>query len=161
LRSGRPMVSLYANANYLNQQDDANFLLENRNFGAEAGVRFSYNLFDGGARQTQLQNARLRVEQANKQLAQTELQLVTRLRQAYANYENNLYLLETEQRNLPTFQLNFDKTQEDYRLGQVDATQLRTAQLNLNAAKTRISLRELEVRTAVAELRLLAGVLMD
>lgn len=161
LRSGRPMVSLYANANYLNQQDDANFLLENRNFGAEAGVRFSYNLFDGGARQTEQQNARLRVEQANEQLAQTELQLITRLRQAYANYENSLYLLEIEQRNLPTFQLNFDKTQEDYRLGQIDAIQLRTAQLNLNAAKTRISLRELEVRTAVAELRLLAGVLMD
>lgn len=156
-RAGRPVLSLYANASYLNQQDDANFLLENRNFGAEAGVRFSYNLFDGGARETQRQNARLQVERAGKQYAQAELELVTRLRQSYANYENNLYLLETDKRNLPTFQLNFDKTQEDFRLGQVDATQLRTAQVNLNAAKTRIALRELEVRTAVAELMLLAG----
>ncbi|MEO0789602.1 MAG: TolC family protein [Bacteroidota bacterium] len=157
LRAGRPVLSLYANANYLNQQDDANFLLENRNFGAEAGLRFSYNIFDAGARQTQQQNARIQVAQAAKRYEQTELQLVTRLRQAYASYENSLFLLETERRNLPTFQLNFDKTQEDYRLGQVDATQLRNAQVNLNAAKTRISLLELEVRTAITELMLLAG----
>ncbi|MEL6802629.1 MAG: TolC family protein, partial [Bacteroidota bacterium] len=161
LRAGRPVLSLYANANYLNQQDDANFLLENRNFGAEAGLRFSYNIFDAGARQTQQQNARIQVEQAAKRYEQTELQLITLLRQAYASYENSLFLLETERRNLPTFQLNFDKTQEDYRLGQVDATQLRNAQVNLNAAKTRIALRELEVRTAVAELRLLAGNLVE
>ncbi len=153
----KPNVQLYANVNYLRQSDDANFLLENRNYGAEAGVRASYTLFDGGLRTIQKQNARIRVEQSRAERETTELQLENLLRQAHATYENGRAQLVFEQSNLPLFEANFDKTRSDYRLGQVDATVLRTAQLNLNAAKTRVILQRFVVMEAEVEVLRLTG----
>ena len=105
----KPTVQLYANVNYLNQSDDANFLLQNRNFGSEAGARVSYTLFDGGLRDIQQQNARLELEQSRQQRATTELELLTLLRQAHATYENGRAQLAFEQSNLPLFEHNFEK----------------------------------------------------
>lgn len=157
----KPNVQLYGNLNYLNTTDNANFLQENRNFGAEAGVRVSYLLYDGGARRIEAQNAKLRTERNRANRSELEAELLTLLRQAYASYRNALEQLTTEKVNLPTFQLNYDKTLADYRLGQVDATTLRTAQVNLNAAKTRITLQEFAVRETEVELYRLTGRLVD
>lgn len=153
----KPNVQLYANVNYLNQSDNANFLLENRNFGSEAGVRASYTLFDGGLRTIEKQNAKLRVEQSQANRENIESQLLTLLRQAHATYNNSRQQLAFEQQNLPLFELNFEKTSADYRLGQTDATALRAAQLNLNAAKTRIVLQRFSVMEAEVELLRLTG----
>ena len=155
-----PKVALYANVLYLNQTDNANFLLQNRNFGTETGVRVSYNLFDGGARKTRQAVAQLQVERDLRSRQTTELQLTTALRQAYAGYENAYDQLAFERRNLPTFELNFTKTQTDFRNGQTDATDLRTAQVNLNAARTRITLLEFGVRRAEVRLLALSGGLL-
>ncbi|OAV43686.1 efflux RND transporter permease subunit [Lewinella sp. 4G2] len=153
----KPQIQLYANANYLNQRDDANFLLQNRNFGAEAGARVSYTLFDGGLRTIKAQNARIELEQSQVNRDNTELELRTLLRQAHATYDNSRAQLAYEQANLPVFEANFNKTRTDYRNGQADATVLRAAQLNLNAAKTRIALERFSVLQAEVELLRLTG----
>ncbi|MEM6769993.1 MAG: TolC family protein, partial [Bacteroidota bacterium] len=157
----KPNVQLYANASYFNQTDNANFLLENRAIGTQAGVRVSYSLYDGGARSVQKQQAKISIEQRNAEVTAVTQQLKTLLRQALATYDNARVQLRLEQANLPTFELNFTKTEEDFRLGQVDATVLRTAQLNLNAAKTRIALLEFGVREAEVELLRLTGRLVE
>ncbi len=153
----RPKVQLYANLNYLNQTDEANFLRENRNLGGEAGVRLSYDLYDGGLRRIQRQNSRLELEQSLANRDRAELNLLTQLRQAHATYENTRAQLAFFRANLATFQLNYDKTVADYRLGQVDATVLRTAQVNLDAANTRIALEEFRVLEAEVEVVRLTG----
>ena len=153
----KPTVQLYANFNYLNQSDDVNFLLQNRNFGSEAGTRVSYTLFDGGLRDIKQQNARLELEQSRQNRATTEMELLTLLRQAHAIYENGRAQLAFEQSNLPLFERNFEKTQTDYRTGQADATALRTAQLNLDVARTRVVLQRFTVLEAEVELLRLTG----
>ncbi|MEL6273556.1 MAG: TolC family protein [Bacteroidota bacterium] len=159
--SFRPNVQLYANLQYVNTTDNANFLLANRTLGTEAGVRASYTLYDGGLRKINRQNAKINLERSRLDREAIELELLTRLQQAYANYQNNLRQLAFERNNLATFELNYEKSQTDYRLGQVEATVLRTAQVNLNAAKIRITLREFSVREAEVELLRLAGRLVD
>ncbi len=156
-RAWKPNVQLYANVNYLRQSDDANFLLENRNYGSEAGVRASYTLFDGGLRTIEKQNATIRVAQSRAERKTTELRLVRLLRQAHATYENSRVQLTFERNNLPVYVANYDKTLTDYRLGQVDATILRAAQLNLDAARTRIALERFSVMEAEVELLRLTG----
>jgi outer membrane protein TolC len=153
----KPNVQLYANVNYLNQSDDANFLLQNRNFGSEAGARVSYTLFDGGLRTVKKQNARIELEQSRTDRKNTELELITLLRQAHATYDNGRAQLIFEQSNLPVFERNYEQTRADYRTGQADATALRTAQLNLDAAKTRITLQRFTVMEAEVELLRLTG----
>lgn len=157
----KPALQLYANASYYNQTDNANFLLENRNYGTEAGVRISYPLYDGGTRKINRQNATIEISQRGVELNATELELSTFLRQAVAKYEHARSLLAFERANLPTFELNFTKTRTDYSLGQIDATTLRTAQLNLNAAKTRVALLEFGIYEAEVEVLRLVGRLVD
>lgn len=153
----RPNVQLYANVNYLNQTDNANFLLENRNVGTEAGVRVSYTLFDGGLRGIERQNARLAGERSLVRRDEVETRLRSLLRQAHATHANALAQLVTERANLPLFEQNFTKTQTDYGLGQTDATALRAAQLNLNAARTRVITQRFTALAAEVELLRLTG----
>ena len=160
-RAGGPTVQLYAAAVYQNATDNTSFLQEQRYLGAEAGVRTSISLYDGGLRKLDRQNARLRVEQGRRQLEDTELRLTTTFQLQYATYENNLQQLRFERANLETFALNYEKTLEDYRLGQVDGTAVRTAQVNLAEARTRIALREFGVRQSEVELLLLSGGLIE
>ncbi|MEM9836199.1 MAG: TolC family protein [Bacteroidota bacterium] len=153
-------VQAYARNSYLNTTDNSNFLQENRNFGPEIGVRISRNIFDGGARKVDAQNAQIRLEQSRHQLEATQRTLLNQLRQAYATYDNNRLQLATERTNLATFQTNYDKTLEDYRLGQTDGLTVRTAQNNLNAALTRINLRRYGVRSSEVEILRLTGTLV-
>ncbi len=157
----QPTVQLYANATYYNQTDNANFLLKNRTYGTEAGARVSYSLYDGGLRNIDKQNARLRVEQRRADASATVLELKTLLQQAYANYRNALLQLEVARNNLPVFQLNYDKTVADFCLGQVDATVLRAAQVNLNANRLRIATEAFGVLQAETELLRLSGQLVN
>jgi outer membrane protein TolC len=166
-RAKGPTVQLYTAGVYQNVTDNTSFLQEQRYLGAEAGIRTSIDLYDGGLRKLDRQNARLRLEQGRRQLENTELQLATTFQQQYATYRNNLQQLRYERDNLATFELNYRKSREDYRksredyrLGQVDGTVVRTAQVNLNEARTRIALREFGVRQSEVNLLLLSGGLL-
>ena len=154
-------VQLYANATGLSTVDNANFLQENRNFGAQAGIRFSKTLWDGGKNKIDQENARLRIERDQRDLDQTRLDLETQLRQAYATYQNALDQLALQRTNLPTFERNYEKTLADFRLGQVDGTAVRTAQTNLTAARTRVALLEFRTRSAEVDLLGLTGTLVQ
>ncbi|MEL7163169.1 MAG: TolC family protein, partial [Bacteroidota bacterium] len=127
-------VQAYVRGSYVNTTDNSNFLQENRNFGPEAGFRINKNIYDGGRRRIEAQNARIRVEQSLHEVEAIRRELLTRLRQAVADYDNNRAQLAAAIGNLPTFELNYEKTLTDFRLGQVDGTAVRTAQTNLAAA---------------------------
>ncbi|MEO0733350.1 MAG: TolC family protein, partial [Bacteroidota bacterium] len=111
-------VQAYARTSYVNTTDNSNFLQENRNFGPEAGFRVSRTIYDGGRRKLDVQNARIRVEQNQHERAATERELLNLLTQALAEYDNARAQLAAEGKNLPTFELNYEKTLTDFRLGQ-------------------------------------------
>ena len=74
------------------------------------------------------------------------------MRNAYENYRNNLYLLQLVQDDLQTAELNFERSQEAYATGQINSTELRTAQLNLINSQNRIN--NLRIRTKGSEIEL-------
>ena len=76
---------------------------------------------------------------------------------AYATYENSLYLLKQEQQSLETAQLNFERSETAFRLGQINATALRTAQLNLVRARQRLNDLYYQAKQAEARLYQIAG----
>ncbi|MEM6841503.1 MAG: TolC family protein [Bacteroidota bacterium] len=148
-----PTVQGYANYSYLNSEDEANFLQSNVAYGPNVGVTFSYSIFSGGARKIQQQNAQLSREEQEMTLQSREFTLEKELRNAYAQYVNNQQQLRIEESNLATFEQNYQKTQEDFKLGLVTASDVRTAQLNLTAAKNRIN--NLTYAVKQSEIRLL------
>ena len=146
-----PNISGYANYSYLDSENEANFLQSQQVLGPNVGMRMSWNIFNGGSNKIQRQNADVRFQQEQIALKSAELTLEKELKNAYARYLNNQEQLRIEQSNIGTYQLNYNKTSQDFKLGLVDASDVRTAQLNLSSAKNRInnltySIKQSEIR---------------
>ncbi|MGD1892551.1 MAG: TolC family protein, partial [Cyclobacteriaceae bacterium] len=148
-----PSLQGYANYSYYNSEDEANFLRSNVAYGPNAGITLQYSVFSGGANKIQRQNARVSLEEQKTAQQSTELTLEKELRNAYAQYTNNKEQLRIEESNVMTFERNYEKTYEDFKLGLVGASDLRIAQLNLSAAKNRIN--NLTYAVKQSEIRLL------
>ena len=152
-----PNVQLYVNGTYLDQIDNASFLLENRLLAAQGGARLSYTIFDGGLRDIERQNARLSSAQAKQGQEAQRLALETQLRQAYAKRASLAAQVRYLRQTLPTAELAFAQAERELTLGQATGTQVREAQLRLLSTNTSIATKEVEVAVAEVELLRLTG----
>ena len=157
----RPRIEGFANFNYTYAQNDASFLLEQRTFGPSAGIRLNVPIADGGARRIQKEQAQLSYQQSALSQQDLEKQLLKDLNNAYALYQNALQQLRIEESNLTSFERNLENIQNQYRLGLVNNTDVRSAQLSLNSAKNRISNFQYTLKQSEIQLLLLAGKLVQ
>jgi len=156
-----PSLNLTGSYGYSRQENDANFLLMQEQLGFTGGVSLNYTLFDGNVRSTQSQNATIAVENRAQSLEQAQLAVRRDLLNAYAVYENSLYLLDQEQTNLETAQLNYERSETALQLGQINATAFRDAQLNLVQVRKRINDLYYQAKQAEARLYQVAGTLSE
>ncbi|MEM7551444.1 MAG: TolC family protein [Bacteroidota bacterium] len=152
-----PQVEGYANYTFLDSENDANFLQSQQVSGPNVGFRMSWPVFTGGAQKIERQNAEVLLNQQQTVLNSAELSVSKQLRNAYAQYLNNKEQLRIEQSNLEIYELNYEMTNEDFKLGLVDASDVRTAQLNLSAAKNRINNLNYSVKQSEIRLMELSG----
>ncbi len=156
-----PTIALNGGYGFNRQDAEAGFLVSNQTNGWNAGVTLQWQLWNGQVRETQIDNARLRAENARRSVQNTEQQLLTDIENAYTTYVNALYVLRTEQRNVVTSRVNFQRTKESFSLGQVTNNTYREAQLNLIRSKA--ALLDAKYIAKVAEVRLLqlSGILLQ
>ena len=130
-----------------------------RNF--TAGLSLNFNLFNGFQNSVNRQNAQIQLK--NEQILQEEalLNLQSDVKNNYQAYQNSLYVLKVQQKNLQPAQLNFNRTKELYELGQVTTTQFREAQLNLIRAKNNILSAKYDAKINEIQLRRLSGSLLE
>ncbi|MDX5480067.1 MAG: TolC family protein [Hymenobacteraceae bacterium] len=152
-RSGYyPRLDLNAAYNYNRVEDEASFLNLSKTEGFSGTITLSYNLFNGFQQRTRVENARVSLAASAESLELAAEQVRRDVRNAYENYRNNLYLLQLAQDDLQTAELNFERSQEAYATGQINSTELRTAQLNLINSQNRIN--NLRIRTKGSEIEL-------
>lgn len=156
-----PGLSLSGSYGYNRQENEAGFIASQEQLGFTGGVSLNYTLYDANVRSTQIQNAAIAAQVEEENVTLTQQGLRRDVLNTYANYNNNLFLLEKEEDNLETARLNFERSQTALRLGQINATQFREAQLNL--IRARRSINNLYYQAKLSEVRLyrLAGVLSD
>ncbi|KAB2808694.1 TolC family protein [Phaeocystidibacter luteus] len=156
-----PTLSLNGGYGFNRQDAEAGFLVSNQATGWNAGLTLRWNLWDGQVTQTRTDNARLQAETARRQVLNTEQQLMTDIENAYNTYVNALYVMRTEERNVETSRLNFQRTRESFQLGQVTNTTFREAQLNF--IRSQAALLDAKYLAKVAEIRLLqlSGILLN
>ena len=121
----------------------------------------NYTLFDGNVRSTQSQNVTIAVENRAQSLDRAQLAVRRDLLNAYGVYENSLYLLDQEQTNLETAQLNYERSETALQLSQINATAFRDAQLNLVQVRKRINDLYYQAKQAEARLYQVAGTLSE
>ena len=152
-----PQLSLNGSYSYYNEDNELGQVLFQERDGVSGGVSLTYDLFTGNRTNKNIQNAKIDREKSQLLVDQRELDLETELQNAYATYQNQKQQLAIEQSNLATFEQNFEKAQDDYRLGQISSTDLREAQQNLVEAKFRINNALFNTKLAEIQLLRLSG----
>lgn len=154
---------LDANASYVwNQRnnDETNIFSNQRNYGPQAGLSLSWNIFDGGLTKTRVQNAKITRDNQLINLEQNEQILERNVNNAWAFYQNALFILQAERKNLETNQNNFARSVEQYQLGQITSIEFRAAQLNLLNANLNFNQAKYDAKIAELALLQLSGYLM-
>lgn len=146
-----------------NLSDNAStaFFAQNMNYGLKTGVNVSWNIFDGGSSKTRIANSKIVLE--NQQLVKQQQtdNLKSVLQNTWDEYQNKLYVLRTQKLNIQTAQNNFDRTNERYKLGQVNSIAFRQAQLNLLNTQTAVNNAKYDAKLIEIQLLQLSGQLLD
>jgi outer membrane protein TolC len=129
--------------------------------GTNVGLNLNWNLFDGGRTITNVKNARINIDNQETLKLQLEEQLKRDLSNAWETYQNLLFTYKAQQANVQTNLRNFRRSEEGYKLGQVNSIDFRLAQVNLLTAKLAMSQAKYNAKNAELRLLQLAGVLLD
>ena len=156
-----PVLNLTAGYGYTQNQNDAGILLQQQNLGFNAGLSLQWTIFNGSRTHLQIRNAQIAMETNDLVRKKAELQIERDIKNVYANYENTLRIIELEKLNVQTSELNFERTEEQYRLGRVTNTQYREAQRNLAQSRLNLSNAYYQYKLAEIELLRLSGQLLN
>ncbi len=131
------------------------------NYGLNAGLSLNWNIFDGGATKTRVQNAQINQENQLLRKKQLEHQLKNFISNTYFDYQNKRLVLETQKQNLQTAKHNFERTEEHFKMGSVSSVEYRQAQLNLLHAQMAILRAKYDAKTVELQLLQLTGKLVN
>ena len=148
-----PRLDLNANYGLTDQQNEVGIVLGSYNSGFNGGLTLSVPIFDGGRINTQVEQSRLRAENAALAEQLARLQVDRDVRNAFTTWRSQREVLRIQREAVNTAQLNFDRTRELFQSGQLTGLQFRQAQLDLANAERQSVVAGFD--TKVAELQLL------
>jgi outer membrane protein len=136
-----------------NNNNAASFVAVSTNTGISGGLNLSWNLFDGGNTITRVKNAKINLEAQNIQKEQLLVTVERDFNNAWDAFQNRLDIFRLQEHNIKTALNNFERTQEKFKLGQVNSIEFRQAQLNLLNAE--LSRNQAKYLAKIAELQML------
>ncbi|TXC76937.1 TolC family protein [Luteibaculum oceani] len=155
-----PTLSANAGYNYRGSEDpNGAFLKGSERLGPQAGIRLTWNVFNGQNIVNQ-QNAKLRLQQAEVRQKQIKQQVKAQAYNAFSLYKNAMAVLQAQEDNVATAERNFVRSKEALNLGQITNAEYRSAQLNYlqamqNRSKAKYDTKnaELQVYAIMGELK--------
>ncbi len=157
-----PKITGSGSYNWNQSQNPAtSFALDNEASGVSLGLNMSWNIFDGGRSKTLVKTAKIDKKNREIELYQAQEQLKTDIYNAFENYTNQQYTRIAEEKNVDTNLLNFNRTKQQYSLGQITTVEYRQAQINLLNAQNNYTRATYDLKIAEINLQQLAGNLID
>lgn len=144
-----------------NNNNAASFVAGSINTGLSAGLNLSWNIFDGGSTITRVRNAKINLETQELQKENVLLSITRDFNNVWDDYKNKLVIYNLQEDNIATAQNNFTRTQEKFKIGQVNSIEFRQAQLNLLNAELSRNQAKFSAKLAELDLLLLSGELLN
>ena len=156
-----PTIGANAGYNYRGQDDpNGAFVLGSQNFGPQAGLSLSWNLFNGSTN-TQVKNAKLSLKSSQIEQQSLEQNIKSQAMNSYATYRNLLFVMRASRDNVATAEDNFNRSEESYKLGQISSVEFRQAQLNLLNAEQALSKAKYDAKNAELQVLAVMGALVN
>ena len=157
-RSGLyPSLNINSGYNYQRNTSEIGIIRYGVNNGVYYGLTASWTIFNGFARNRDLQIARLKISNSELELEQTGHRIRSELYRLYAEYLKGAELLKAESKNLDVAEENLKVALEKMNLGTISSLELREAQRNRINAEFRLIAAEYETRMAEIKLRQLCS----
>jgi len=138
-----------------------NFSVRSQNtLGFAAGLSLNWNIFDGGRTRTLVQNAKINIDNAEVEKERVEKLVERNVANAWETYQNALFILQAEQKNVETNKRNFSRSEEQFKLGQINSVDFRLAQINLLNAVNNYNRAKYAAKVAELFLLQLSGQLL-
>ncbi len=132
-------------SNLVTHQQDLN--------GLNYGLTASFNLFDGFNQSRKEKNARIQIDNATINLAQTKQNIEAQINNFYVSYLSALDLVKLNQSNVAVAKRNLDISLEKYKLGNITPLEIREAQKNYLDAQSRYFAAQYQAKTAETMLK--------
>lgn len=152
-----PKLSAVGGYQYANSVNDAGFILNNRTNGWTAGLAFSMNLFNGLYDKAESEKARLDEQRQQLSVLSLQLDLGSRLAQAYRRYEQGKAILSIEQESYEAAKRNAAIAVEKLRLGSITSLEVRQTQQTLLEIGAQLARLQYEIGVAATEIMRLSG----
>ena len=157
-----PVVDLTGGYAYNQINSDVNYTYAyTMTNGFNAGINLRWNIFDGGKTKVAVQNAKLGAENSKTLKTFAEQNIERDVRNYWEAYNNALFILKAEEKNVETNKRNFFRSEEQYKLGQVGSIEYRQAQLNLLNALTNYNQAKYDAKITELYLLQLSGNLLN
>jgi outer membrane protein TolC len=155
-----PHFGVNLNYNFTESQNQAGFVLLNRNLGFNAGFTASWTIFNGFNTSRMIKNAK--ISSLNSQLSyeQTKTEVNSELMNAFTNFKNAMELLQLEEDNFSIASENVNVALESFRIGKTSSLELKTAQTSFENARSRLVSARYQAKIAETELLRLNGMLV-
>ena len=155
-----PQIQFNVGGIYAQSEAEAGFVESRSSLGLTYGVSAAWNLFNGFNRTRNIENAKLEELIAGNSYEQLKLELESQLLNVFINYQNNLELLQLEEKSLGIASENAEIAMERYKIGRFSELELREAQLNALDAEIRYLQASYNAKIAeIGLLRLSGGIL--
>lgn len=156
--NGIPKLNVNANYNWNeNTLGETSFINKSLSVGPTLGASLSWNIYDGGATKIRKQNSKIAVDIQQTSLEKEKLNIQRNLSNAWGSYQNALFVKDAQEKNLQTSQTNFNRSVDQYKLGQITNIEFRQAQLNLLTAQLVLNQAKYDAKTAELFLLQISG----
>lgn len=153
-----PAVNLSASVNG-EHPGDASF--ENEDFGNTLALGLSYNLFSGGLTQAKVDEAKARLAEITRNLADTRLKAGAQVRSSHAKLIAAQRQLLLQRDNARLVKTQRDLVEKEYQAGQGSLVRLNEAQRDLIATRGRLALALVSLRQAWFDLKTETGSILE
>ncbi len=143
-----------------NQNNSAAFLSSQQAYGLSGTATLGWNIFDGSTI-NRVKNSKIAIENQEILKKQMEQQVILEVSNAFETYQNQLFVLQAQEKNVLTNQRNFQRSEQQFKLGQISSIEFRQAQINLLNAKINRDTAKFDAKMAEINLLQLSGKLLE
>ena len=133
----------------------------NTTYSLGVGASLSWNIFDGGRTLTRVKNAKLSFNNQELIQQETKMSFERDLENALRNSINTKEIFEIQNKQVETATYNFERSEEQYKLGSITAIEFRQAQINLANAQNQRTIAKYRAKLSELQLIQITGQLLN
>ena len=156
-----PRIELSAQYGYNQTESNTSIILDQTSLGLTGFLNFSWDIFDGLAKNKITQNTRIQIESNKLELQSIKQEIQKEFNASYKQYENSINLIDIEKRNQSTSEKFFERAKEQFYQGQLSRNDFRLAQIDLSTSKNRLNQTLYNAKIAELNLYRLSGKIIE